>query len=85
MEQKQAVFNISCINFAREVSLPNIQDVLNQLSKPRYFSTLDLTTGYHQVLVNDSDKFKTALQTYDIMILTEFGLKTNHFSKNYDL
>ena len=29
--------------------LPRIDDLLNQLRAPQYFSTLDLTSGYWQI------------------------------------
>lgn len=43
--------------------LPNIQDILDQLSKSSYFSSLDLSNGYHQVVLKESDKIKTAFST----------------------
>lgn len=43
--------------------LPNIVDILDQLGKSNYFSTLDLADGYHQVPLVDCDKNKTAFST----------------------
>lgn len=43
--------------------LPRIEDILDQLGKSEYFSTLDLASGYHQVLVDPRDRPKTAFST----------------------
>ncbi|KAK3086913.1 hypothetical protein FSP39_025347 [Pinctada imbricata] len=43
--------------------LPRIQDCLDSVSGARWFSTLDLTAGYHQVKVKESDIPKTAFVT----------------------
>lgn len=40
--------------------LPNIEDNLSQLSGARYFTTLDLLSGYHQVALEKSSREKTA-------------------------
>ena len=43
--------------------LPNIADILDQLGDSKYFSTFDLASGYHQVLVKPEDRWKTAFST----------------------
>ena len=40
--------------------LPRIEDVLNVLAGCRYFSALDMKSGYHQVEVAPADRPKTA-------------------------
>ena len=40
--------------------LPLIDDILAQLGQARYFSSLDLKSGYWQVMMDDTDKEKTA-------------------------
>lgn len=58
--------------------LPNITEILDQLGGMRYFSTLDLSAGFHQIEIKESDKEKTAFSTpqghfeYERM---PFGLK----------
>jgi len=42
--------------------IPRIEDTLHMLSGSRYFSKLDLKSGYWQVEVEESDKEKTAFQ-----------------------
>ena len=57
--------------------LPRIDDVLDSLSGSKYFTTLDLQSGYHQVAMHSDSKDKTAFVThagvyaYDVM---SFGL-----------
>lgn len=47
--------------------LPNIDDALDSLGtgKPKYFSTLDLASGYWQIGVEEESKNKTAFITQD--------------------
>ena len=40
--------------------LPRIDDTLDALSDAKYFCTLDLTQGYHQVELDEASKHKTA-------------------------
>ena len=57
--------------------LPRIDDALDALSGSRYFSTLDLQSGYHQVAMHDDSKEKTAFIAhsglYEFNVLS-FGL-----------
>jgi len=43
--------------------LPNITDILDQLGNAKYFSTLDLASGYHQIPMQEEHKRKTAFST----------------------
>lgn len=58
--------------------LPNIEEILDQLGKARYFSALDLTSGFHQVPLEKSSQEKTAFSTnrghYEFLRMP-FGLK----------
>ena len=40
--------------------LPRIDDLFDQLKGAKYFSKIDLRTGYHQLKVRDEDIPKTA-------------------------
>lgn len=44
-------------------SLPHIKELLPHLSKARYFSKLDLRSGYHQVLLRPQDRELTGFVT----------------------
>lgn len=43
--------------------LPNISDILDQLGHSKYFSTIDLTSGFHQIKMSPTDAEKTAFST----------------------
>ena len=59
--------------------LPRIEDIFDTLNGSKFFSTLDLAMGYHQVEVHPDDREKTAFSTpfglfqYNVM---PFGLAT---------
>ena len=44
--------------------LPRIEDILVGLSKAKYFISLDLLIGYHQISVKEADRPKTAFVTH---------------------
>lgn len=58
--------------------LPNISDLLDQLGKCEYFSTLDLASGFHQIEIDPTDIPKTAFSVenghYEFVRMP-FGLK----------
>ena len=43
--------------------LPNICDILDQLGGAKYFSVLDLASGFHQIPMDPTDAHKTAFST----------------------
>lgn len=69
--------NKVCIPYS--FPLPRIEDILDQLGNSVYFSTLDLSQGFHQVLIEESDREKTAFSSnighYQYK-RCPFGLKT---------
>ena len=48
---------------ADKFPLPRIDDILDQLGRAKYFTTLDLMSGFHQIELNDSSKKYTAFST----------------------
>lgn len=58
--------------------LPNICDILDQLGNSKYFTTLDLANGFHQVRLNPADREKTAFSSnfqHFEFVRMPFGLK----------
>lgn len=57
--------------------LPIIDDLLNLTNKAKYFSKIDLKSGYHQIKIAEADRPKTAFGTrygqYQFKVLP-FGL-----------
>ena len=47
--------------------IPKIENLLIYLRSAKFFTTLDLASGYHQVKIKEGDRYKTAF-------ITEFGL-----------
>lgn len=43
--------------------IPNIEDILDKLGRANYFTTLDLASGFHQILVDENSVEKTAFST----------------------
>ena len=46
-----------------QACLPSIEDLFDTVRGAKYFTKLDLMSGYHQVTVHDSDVPKTAINT----------------------
>ena len=42
--------------------IPQIDDLLDQIKGVKYFSKIDLKSGYHQVLIEPSDVCKTTFK-----------------------
>lgn len=57
--------------------IPTIDELLDELGGTCWFSKLNLLQGYHQILMNDDDVYKTILQThhgrYEFRVMS-FGL-----------
>lgn len=51
--------------------LPSIEHILDQLGEAKYFTTLDLASGFHQIEINPDDRAKTA-----------FSIPGGHFEFN---
>lgn len=54
--------NLNEVTIGDAYPLPNIENILDQLGSSKYFTTFDLTSGFHQILMNEKDK-KTAFNT----------------------
>ncbi|GBG72153.1 hypothetical protein CBR_g11086 [Chara braunii] len=54
---------LNAITIKNRESLPRIDDLLDRVQGCRYFSKIDLKSGYHQIAIRPGDQHKTALQT----------------------
>ena len=65
--------------------IPNITEILDQLGKSKYFSTLDLASGFHQIKMSPEDAVKTAFsvpQGHFQFNRMPFGLKNAHYGSS---
>lgn len=44
--------------------LPVIEELFEELFEAKWFTTLDLRSGFHQIMVHEDDQYKTAFQTH---------------------
>ncbi|CDJ50410.1 F15O4.13, related [Eimeria brunetti] len=69
---------LNALTVAPDFPLPPIQTIVEMLGGAKYFSTLDLEAGFHQIRMAKEDRWKTAfrsvlgLHEYRVM---PFGLK----------
>jgi hypothetical protein len=61
-----------CIDYRRLNSMaiknrfpmPLVDEILDELAGTQFFSSMDMTTGYHQIRMEKEDEFKTAFKTH---------------------
>jgi len=69
--------SLNAVTVRNNYPLPKIEDLLEQLKKAKFFSKIDLRSGYHQIKIRPSDIPKTAFVTrygqYEFTVVS-FGL-----------
>ncbi|GBG64491.1 hypothetical protein CBR_g45187 [Chara braunii] len=68
---------LNAITVKNAEPLPRIDDLLDRVPGCKYFSKIDLKSGYHQIEVHPDDQYKTAFRTryghYEFIVMP-FGL-----------
>jgi hypothetical protein len=54
---------LNSITLKNRCTIPRIDNLLNAVAGSAYFTSLDLTSGYHQILISEEDRPKTAFRT----------------------
>jgi hypothetical protein len=54
---------LNAITIKNRCTTPSIDDLLDAVSGSKYFTSLDLTSGYHRILISEENRPKTAFRT----------------------
>jgi hypothetical protein len=54
---------LNSITVKNRCTIPRIDNLLDVVAGSEYFTSLDLTSGYHQILISEEDRPKTAFRT----------------------
>jgi hypothetical protein len=55
---------INAITVKNKFPMPLMDEIVDELAGTKYFSKLDMRSGYHQVRMKEEDEFKTAFKTH---------------------
>lgn len=57
--------HLNALTVKSQFPIPLMEEILNELSHASWFSSLDLCSGFHQILLQPGESYKTAFSTHE--------------------